>query len=107
MSCLLECKRRQRVGGCVIGVFKQKTAYEVRISDWSSDVCSSDLVRRGDNDVNALLDRAQQGIENNLLAARAGNDFAGVVLQAVFPTELRADCFLEFRCTAYIGVFRA
>src|SRR3546814_5440705 len=27
--------------------FKQKTAYEMRISDWSSDVCSSDLVRRG------------------------------------------------------------
>src|SRR3546814_4823795 len=26
--------------------FKQKTAYEMRISDWSSDVCSSDL--RGD-----------------------------------------------------------
>src|SRR3546814_4398039 len=25
--------------------FKQKTAYEVRISDWSSDVCSSDLKR--------------------------------------------------------------
>src|SRR3546814_1432409 len=24
--------------------FKQKTAYELRISDWSSDVCSSDLV---------------------------------------------------------------
>src|SRR3546814_8412451 len=24
--------------------FKQKTAYEVRISDWSSDVCSSDLM---------------------------------------------------------------
>src|SRR3546814_16468254 len=33
--------------------FKQKTAYELRISDWSSDVCSSDLVlaaarRQGD-----------------------------------------------------------
>src|SRR3546814_3948729 len=30
--------------------FKQKTAYEMRISDWSSDVCSSDLLiarRRG------------------------------------------------------------
>src|SRR3546814_8046128 len=26
-------------------VFKQKTAYEMRISDWSSDVCSSDLRR--------------------------------------------------------------
>src|SRR3546814_7767011 len=37
---------------CVVGVlclvccffFKQKTAYEMRISDWSSDVCSSDLL---------------------------------------------------------------
>src|SRR3546814_12116003 len=34
---------------CVVGeflgffFFKQKTAYDVRISDWSSDVCSSDL----------------------------------------------------------------
>src|SRR3546814_6957767 len=27
----------------VIFFFKQKTAYEMRISDWSSDVCSSDL----------------------------------------------------------------
>src|SRR3546814_7937719 len=26
--------------------FKQKTAYEMRISDWSSDVCSSDLPRQ-------------------------------------------------------------
>src|SRR3546814_1486682 len=30
---------------CLLFVFfKQKTAYEMRISDWSSDVCSSDLV---------------------------------------------------------------
>src|SRR3546814_10739249 len=30
---------------CIVVVFfvKQKTAYEMRISDWSSDVCSSDL----------------------------------------------------------------
>src|SRR3546814_4950127 len=27
--------------------FKQKTAYEMRISDWSSDVCSSDLAEPG------------------------------------------------------------
>src|SRR3546814_5712623 len=32
---------------CFIFFFKQKTAYEMRISDWSSDVCSSDLCRRG------------------------------------------------------------
>src|SRR3546814_4392932 len=29
--------------GCFF-FFKQKTAYEMRISDWSSDVCSSDLI---------------------------------------------------------------
>src|SRR3546814_1149271 len=29
--------------------FKQKTAYEMRISDWSSDVCSSDLQCHGVN----------------------------------------------------------
>src|SRR3546814_5418036 len=28
---------------CKFFFFKQKTAYEMRISDWSSDVCSSDL----------------------------------------------------------------
>src|SRR3546814_2892404 len=28
---------------CWFFFFKQKTAYEMRISDWSSDVCSSDL----------------------------------------------------------------
>src|SRR3546814_3664748 len=33
--------------------FKQKTAYEMRISDWSSDVCSSDLAQ----DRNRILDR--------------------------------------------------
>src|SRR3546814_7268815 len=31
---------------CLFFFFKQKTAYEMRISDWSSDVCSSDLGRR-------------------------------------------------------------
>src|SRR3546814_12238829 len=30
--------------------FKQKTAYEMRISDWSSDVCSSDLLAGGVDD---------------------------------------------------------
>src|SRR3546814_9947150 len=29
---------------CSFFFFKQKTAYEMRISDWSSDVCSSDLL---------------------------------------------------------------
>src|SRR3546814_9655642 len=41
--------RYGRVFICIVFFFfffKQKTAYEMRISDWSSDVCSSDLVER-------------------------------------------------------------
>src|SRR3546814_10045004 len=41
MSSLLCCAEFERVG---FFFFKQKTAYEMRISDWSSDVCSSDLL---------------------------------------------------------------
>src|SRR3546814_10942238 len=37
--------------------FKQKTAYELRISDWSSDVCSSDLVGKDVGEL-AGLDRS-------------------------------------------------
>src|SRR3546814_11183778 len=36
---------RSFVNNDAIFFFKQKTAYEMRISDWSSDVCSSDLSR--------------------------------------------------------------
>src|SRR3546814_10095571 len=35
--------------------FKQKTAYEMRISDWSSDVCSSDLHVSSDPDTLVLI----------------------------------------------------
>src|SRR3546814_7585092 len=35
------------VSSCWFLLFKQDTAYEMRISDWSSDVCSSDLHRAG------------------------------------------------------------
>src|SRR3546814_3391683 len=39
--------------------FKQKTAYEMRISDWSSDVCSSDLLRAAGHPADAYrLDRS-------------------------------------------------
>src|SRR3546814_2132995 len=39
-------------------VFKQKTAYELRISDWSSDVCSSDLIFIATVDVGQPLTRS-------------------------------------------------
>src|SRR3546814_3618700 len=56
--------------------FKQKTAYEVRISDWSSDVCSSDLEDRVEVEVVEMLgaaaDLAQQlGAADHLVEAAA------------------------------------
>src|SRR3546814_7776859 len=44
--------------------FKQKTAYEMRISDWSSDVCSSDLL---DGD---LVERVHRHLDVLRLDAR-------------------------------------
>src|SRR3546814_8372041 len=41
--------------------FKQKTAYEMCISDWSSDVCSSDLLYRGDSRSGKPARRARCG----------------------------------------------
>src|SRR3546814_5196706 len=51
--------------------FKQKTAYEMRISDWSSDVCSSDLIR------DAMAVTAQ-----DLGAAGRDNSFGWGLVQA-------------------------
>src|SRR3546814_2353270 len=39
----------------LIFFFKQKTAYEMRISDWSSDVCSSDLVKINDKHIEVIV----------------------------------------------------
>src|SRR3546814_1943255 len=39
---------------CIFFFCKQKTAYEMRISDWSSDVCSSDLRFIGSPTMNML-----------------------------------------------------
>src|SRR3546814_3676720 len=56
--------------------FKQKTAYEMRISDWSSDVCSSDL--------QVLLQKA-------LLPLRAPFDMLAMKLRYYFkPLEVQA-----------------
>src|SRR3546814_2418853 len=44
--------------------FKQKTAYEMRISDWSSDVCSSDLL-------------PDQLVEPQLVAPQLGAELVG------------------------------
>src|SRR3546814_1518141 len=52
---------------CVVYVvfffFKQKTAYEMRISDWSSDVCSSDLLDPGKQDATGVGVNVGYGID--------------------------------------------
>src|SRR3546814_2947434 len=51
--------------------FKQKTAYEMRISDWSSDVCSSDLYRDSPArpETVGLLDDEWRVAYNRIIAA--------------------------------------
>src|SRR3546814_10426814 len=61
--------------------FKQKTAYEMRISDWSSDVCSSDLehvVRPHDEADDADRDHGvcHAEIAEDRLAAEGRDDLA-------------------------------
>src|SRR3546814_17675044 len=54
---------------CFFFFFKQKTAYEMRISDWSSDVCSSDLAevqlaRGGDARILTDLNRSLREVKS-------------------------------------------
>src|SRR3546814_1811163 len=57
--------------------FKQTTAYEMRISDWSSDVCSSDLIvpenRRGRLCTLGAILRPEAERRDEALAARKRN----------------------------------
>src|SRR3546814_13331169 len=51
--------------------FKQKTAYEMRISDWSSDVCSSDLVLdAAGHEHDPLAQQPRKDVEAALAAIR-------------------------------------
>src|SRR3546814_3233095 len=66
--------------------FKQKTAYEMRISDWSSDVCSSDLRWRRDQDYRArdrIIEAYQRlAISCASRASRSGLPFDDLLQEA-------------------------
>src|SRR3546814_995754 len=86
---------------------KQKTAYEMRISDWSSDVCSSDLAEAlaavgvaalADRQVGVLLAQADLAVERGerghpeglaLLGRRAGAD-AGALAGALAQQDRKS-----------------
>src|SRR3546814_20574625 len=79
--------------------FKQKTAYEMRISDWSSDVCSSDLLLRG-GEIDLLeiivdrLDHLANPPETKITGLRVELG-ADVVLGAVAGARGTLDRFLD------------
>src|SRR3546814_7931604 len=63
--------------------FKQKTAYEMRISDWSSDVCSSDLSAAGNMPVDRIApDPARDSLAK--LALKSGLPWNKGELAALF-----------------------
>src|SRR3546814_1575974 len=66
----------------VVFFFKQKTAYEMRISDWSSDVCSSDLAQRvisdGDGDGGWSIPTRQRLCGANVRYCRQRPHAAGI-----------------------------
>src|SRR3546814_8295739 len=83
--------------------FKQKTAYEMRISDWSLDVCSSDLPRRPPLDEQDHEDQDQNLAEHGPHSwfddlvqpadADRGEDAPGQLADAVDHHEIgRASC---------------
>src|SRR3546814_3811194 len=67
-------------------LFKQKTAYEMRISDWSSDVCSSDL-----KDQRIIV------IGRNLIESGGGSD-----RRAFFVVYRPLDLALLDRCEGHL-----
>src|SRR3546814_10757151 len=65
-------------------VFKQKTAYEMRISDGSSDVCSADLLARGQLEI-----RIDETFPDPDLEIRTVCEFGKIsTLAAATPREL-------------------
>src|SRR3546814_5947672 len=83
---------------CLLFFFKQKTAYEMRISDWSSDVCSSDLSKANYDAQQYALQIAQANVvvaQRNLDDTVVRAPFSGVITtKAAQPGEKigRASC---------------
>src|SRR3546814_4501322 len=78
---------------CLFCFCKQKTAYDMRISDWSSDVCSSDLIATEDRRFYSHF-----GVDPiGLLRATYANLRAGHVVQggSTITQQLATNVFLD------------
>src|SRR3546814_1564940 len=74
--------------------FKQKTAYEMRISDWSSDVCSSDL-RSADAELHF------PAFAGDLHIARIEIVAPGIIVSRLLAAELAG--LLKFPCHRFVS----
>src|SRR3546814_5452279 len=81
--------------------FKQKTAYEMRISDWSSDVCSSDLDVTLVRERDVLLRRRLRNTELGELIRPADT-----VVATTTPVKEALQMFLEYP-VKYLYVVRS
>src|SRR3546814_7526391 len=62
---------------CGVFLFKQKTAYEMRSSDWSSDVCSSELAKGVAASADRATEAGQEGrelVEASIQSMGAGKE---------------------------------
>src|SRR3546814_6429719 len=75
--------------------FKQKTAYEMRISDWSSDVCSSDLAEDRERFA-ALIERLGRKQPANGIA-RSREEALAVAERIGYPVLMRPSYVLGGR----------
>src|SRR3546814_10966733 len=71
--------------------FKQKTAYEMRISDWSSDVCSSDLnenVPPNEWQIDASDDKVRisvsPGLKERIASARNSKENRAILINSIY-----------------------
>src|SRR3546814_2069463 len=88
--------------------FKQKTAYEMRISDWSSDVCSSDLSGSHERNPSARDVGGCEGAPTRLTcrpqmdaAFTAGSNPAR--RRRAKPPELRQSCVFRYALSSKIA----
>src|SRR3546814_9722345 len=85
--------------------FKQKTAYEMRISDWSSDVCSSDLSDM--TLLKVLRDMSEpyhvHGFRSAFTDWAANEGFADAVVEAALAHKTPDAVQAAYRRTTYLG----
>src|SRR3546814_6491276 len=85
--------------------FKQKTAYEMRISDWSSDVCSSDLVVEGLGELDIISVDDLDGVDINGTTISATNGSVAKLRQLAVMANVTYDIPLGGNTfKPYVGV---